>query len=236
MINFAVGPVESPDSVLAVGAHNSPYFRTPEFSDVVFDCERIMLGLLNAPEGSRACFITGSGTASMEAVVLNVLDTRDRGLVVDGGSFGHRFRQMLQLHGVPHDAIELQGGTPLTEAHLPKKGDRYSALLVNIHETSTGILYNSKILSDFCKKNDSLFIVDAISSFLADPIDMAGLGIDVVIAGSQKALACPPGVSIVVLSPRALERIGCIACPSMYLDLSLMLKDGLRGQTPFTQR
>lgn len=62
----------------------------------------------------------------------------------------------------------------------------YSALLVNIHETSTGVLYDAEMLSDFCKKNNCLFIMDAISSFLAE------FGVDVFISGSQKALACPP--------------------------------------------
>lgn len=68
----------------------------------------------------------------------------------------------------------------------------YSALLVNIHETSTGVLSDAEMLSDFCKKNNCLFIMDAISSFLADPLNMAEFGVDVFISGSQKALACPP--------------------------------------------
>lgn len=235
MINFAVGPVESPQSVLALGALDSPYFRTGEFSEVVLESERILLSLLNAPEGSRVCFVTGSGTAAMESVVASVLNEHDHALVVDGGSFGHRFRQMLELHGVPHEAIELIGGTPLERGHLPINGyGSHTALLVNIHETSTGILYDAELLADYCRENDLLFIVDAISSFLADPLDMSRLGADVVITGSQKALACPPGVSVVVLSPRAQERIENKSCPSMYLSLGLMLENGVRGQTPFT--
>ena len=64
MINFTVGPVQADDSVRRIGGEQVPYFRTPEFSAVMKENERMFLDLLHAPEGSRAVFITGSGTAS----------------------------------------------------------------------------------------------------------------------------------------------------------------------------
>ena len=76
MINFTVGPVQSNASVLEIGAQQVPYFRTPEFSQVMLQNERLMLEFSGAPEGSRSVFITGSGTASMEAVVMNLLRLR----------------------------------------------------------------------------------------------------------------------------------------------------------------
>lgn len=79
-----------------------------------------------------------------------------------------------------------------------------------------------------------LFVVDAISSFLADDFDMADLGVDVVIAGSQKALACPPGISLIVLSKRAQKRVEKHPMKCMYLSLKEALKNGERGQTPWT--
>ncbi len=110
----------------------------------------------------------------------------------------------------------------------------YSAFIVNIHETSTGVHYDLSMIADYCKKNNLLLIVDAISSFLADDFDMSGCGADVMIAGSQKALACPPGVSVLVLGPRALERVAKNDPKCMYLDLKDALKNQERGQTPFT--
>jgi aspartate aminotransferase-like enzyme len=101
-------------------------------------------------------------------------------------------------------------------------------------ETSTGVLYDMPMISRFCRDNGLLLIVDAISTFMADPFDMEALGADVMITGSQKALACPPGISLIVLSPRALERVENHRSVSMYLDLKLALKNGERGQTPFT--
>lgn len=76
MLNFTVGPVMSPDEVLYVAGQDAPYFRTPEFSDVVLRCERAMLDLLHAPEDSRCVFLTASGTGAMEAVVMDVLRPR----------------------------------------------------------------------------------------------------------------------------------------------------------------
>ena len=90
------------------------------------------------------------------------------------------------------------------------------------------------MIGRFCKENGLILIVDAISTFLADPFDMEALEADVMITGSQKALACPPGISLIVLSPRALERVERHQSVSMYLDLKLALKNGERGQTPFT--
>ena len=104
----------------------------------------------------------------------------------------------------------------------------------NKHETSTGVHYDMNLIRDICKKNNLLLIVDAISSFLADEFDMSACRADVMIAGSQKALACPPGVAVLVLSPRALERIDANDPKCMYLDLKDALKNQERGQTPFT--
>lgn len=225
----------SGDAVRAIGGEQVPYFRTQEFSEIMFQNERLMLEFAGAPEGSRAAFMTGSGTASMEATVINVLTPSDKVIVVNGGSFGQRFVELCQIHRIPHTEIHLDYCEPLTEAHLAPLADKdYTALLVNMGETSTGVLYDMPMISRFCKENHLLLIVDAISTFLADPFDMSALGADVMITGSQKALACPPGVSIIVLSPVALDRVEKNPTTCMYLDLKGALKNGERGQTPFT--
>jgi aspartate aminotransferase-like enzyme len=105
---------------------------------------------------------------------------------------------------------------------------------VNKHETSTGVHYDMELVSEFCKRNGMFLIVDCISTFLADPFDMQALGADVMITGSQKALACPPGIAVMCLSPRALERIENTKCKCQYFDLKLALKNMERGQTPWT--
>lgn len=235
MLNFTVGPVMCSEEVCAIGGEQVPYFRTPEFSEVMFENERLMLKYAKAPKGSRVAFMTNSSTGSMEAVVMNCFTTSDRVLVIDGGSFGHRFVQLCEIHDVPHDVLSLELGRKLTKERLDEYDNKgYTGLLVNIDETSTGVLYDSEMLGEFCKKNNMFYICDCVSSFLADPFDMAHCGADVMITGSQKVLACPPGISMIVLSPRAIERVENANVKSLYFDLADVLKNMERGQTPFT--
>lgn len=223
------------DAVRAIGEEQVPYFRTAEFSETMKENEKLVKKFAKAPEGARVVFITGSGTASMEATVMNVFTPKDRVLVVNGGSFGHRFVQLCEIHDIPYTEIKLDMGCALTAEHLAPYEDKgYTGFLVNLDETSTGVLYDIQLISDFCHRNGIFLVVDSISSFLADPFDMAKLGVDVMITGSQKALACPPGISLIVLAPNAVERVCSREVKSMYFNLKDALKNGERGQTPFT--
>ena len=235
MINFTVGPVQSPDEVREIACQHVPYFRTSEFSKIMLENEEMILSFIHAKEGSRVAFMTCSGTGSMEASVINLLTNKDKALVINGGSFGQRFADLLSLHEIPHSEIKLEKGKNIHKEDLiPFEEKGYTAFLVNIHETSTGVLYDINLIADFCKRNHMLLIVDAISSFLADPFDMSKYDIDVMITGSQKALACHPGISLIALSPKALKRVEENNPKCMYLDLKSALKNGERGQTPFT--
>ena len=235
MINFAVGPVQMDEEIRAIGAEEVPYFRTPEFSAIMKENERLMKQFTGAPEDARAVFLTGSGTAAMEAAVMNLFTERDRVLVVNGGSFGARFAKICEIHEVPHEEIQLESGRALRAEDLaPYEGKGFTGFLVNVHETSTGVLYDMELISDFCRRNQLILAVDAVSSFLADPFWMGKWGVDLVLTGSQKALALPPGLSILVLGARAIARVQETAVRSMYFDLRDYLKNGERGQTPFT--
>lgn len=235
MLNFAVGPVPSHDSIKAIGALDTPYFRTPEFSKMMLENENMLCELAHAPQGSRSVFLTSSGTGAMEAVVMGTLDPKtDRALVVDGGSFGHRFCQMLELHGVPHDVIHITPGEELTRSDLDSIEGDHTAFLVNLGETSQGVLYDAHLIGEYCRNNDLFLIVDGISSFLADPFDMEEMGANVLITDAQKALACPPGVAPIVFDPIAIDRINLVNPTCMYFDLRDLLKNQERGQTPFT--
>lgn len=235
MLNFTVGPVMSSEAVRAIGAEQVPYFRTAEFSELMLENERLVKQFAKADENARVCFMTGSGTASMEAAVINVFTQEDKVLVIDGGSFGHRFVELLEIYEIPHSVIKPVFGCGVTEAQLAEyDGKGYTGFLVNLNETSVGVLYDIRLISDFCKRNQIFLVVDSISSFLCDPFDMKALDVQVMITGSQKALACPPGISLIVLSPLAVERVYANKPKTMYLDLKLALKNGERGQTPFT--
>lgn len=235
MINFTVGPVQSSDAVRAIGAEQVPYFRTSEFSDVMFENERLIKKFAKASDDSKVVFLTSSGSGAMETAIMNTLTPNDKALVVNGGSFGHRFVELLELHHVPYTEIKLEHGKALKAEHLaPYEGQGYTAFLVNKHETSTGVHYDINLISNFCKRNNLFLIVDCISTFLADPFDMKELGADIMITGSQKALACPPGISVMVLSPNAISRVNNTKCVCQYFDLQIALKNMERGQTPWT--
>lgn len=235
MLNFAVGPVQMFDYICKLGSEQVPYFRTDEFSAVMLENERLIKKMAKAEKNARAVFLTGSGTAAMEAVVMNFFGHNDKVLVVNGGSFGQRFVELCQIHQVSFTEIKLNFAEQLTqEMLLPYQSQGYTGFLVNVHETSTGVYYDIDIIAEFCRQNGLFLVVDAISSFLADHFDMARLDVDVMITSSQKVLACPPGISIVVLSERAVERIEQNNVQSIYFDLNSALKNAERGQTHFT--
>ncbi len=225
----------SSDLVLKIGSEQTPYFRTPEFSKITLENEKLMKEMLFADEDSKVIFLTGSGTSGMEATVMNVFTENDKVLIVNGGGFGQRFVDLCKLHNIDCDDIKIDFGSCLTSQMLEEYDNKgYTAFMVNICETSSGVHYDIDLISDFCRRNNLFLVVDAVSSFLADYINMSEHGVDVVITGSQKALACPPGIAIITLSGRAVDRVNNNSCKSMYFDLKDMLLNAKRGQTPFT--
>lgn len=225
----------SSQDVLDIASKSTPYFRTSEFSNIMYENEEMILSFLNAPKNSRCVFLTASGTGAMESCVINILNQKDKVIVINGGSFGQRFVDLCELHKIEYTEIKCEFGEQLSVFELNKlEGKGYTALLVNMHETSSGVLYDMRSISDFCKRNKILLIVDAISAFIADDIDMLKLEAAAVITGSQKALAVQPGISIIALSPIALSRIMSNEDKCMYLSLKEALKNMERGQTPFT--
>lgn len=235
MLNFTVGPVTSSQDVCLIGGEQVPYFRTTEFSNMMFENEKFFLEYANAPREARTIFMTNSSTGSMEAVVMNCFNDKDRVLVIDGGTFGHRFVELCELHDIEHEVLKLHYGQSLKKEELFKYSNSgITGLLVNINETSTGVLYDSCMIGDFCRQNKIFYVCDCVSSFLADPFDMEKCGADVMIAGSQKALACAPGISVIVVSLNAINRIKNAKAKSMYFDLENALNNMERGQTPYT--
>ena len=125
MLNFTVGPVTMDESVRAQGAEQIPYFRTPEFSSIMLENEMWMKQFSHAESDARAVFLTGSGTAAMEAAVMHAFTPKDKVLVINGGSFGQRFAELCAIHGVPYTEIHLQTGcalhAELFHRHFPAK-------------------------------------------------------------------------------------------------------------------
>lgn len=234
---YALGPVEMFEETFPIGGGQVPYFRNKEFSDVMFFCMTNMKKLVNCEDDGECIMLTCSGTGAMEATVINCFNKKDNLLVIDGGSFGHRFVQLCEIHNIPHVSVKVPEGEKLTRDMLEAAAgeEDFTGLLVNIHETSTGQLYDKAMLSEYCKENGLYFVVDGISSFLADELDMKKYGIDAVIVSSQKGLALAPGLSMVIINKRLLDnKVNNIDSESMYLDFKEHIKNAKRGQTPFT--
>ena len=150
MLNFTVGPVMSFDEELKVMSEQCPYFRTDEFSKNILCLEKNIMKLAKANiHTHKAVFLSGSGTFGMEVCVSNLLDDSDRAIVVNGGTFGKRFDDILTARGINHDCINLQFGKTLRKDDLDSYDNKnYTAFIVNMHETSSGVLYDMDMISD----------------------------------------------------------------------------------------
>lgn len=237
MTLFTVGPVEEYPETLRIMGEQEPYFRTREFSALMLEIEDAFLRMVGAPKGSRFALLTASGTGGMETVVANVLDPgADAAFVVNSGSFGTRFEKLCESFGIKNDSLRL----PLFEGDLNEDILEVScpsadAMLIQGCETSTGRKFDLEMAGRFCRERDMLLIVDAVSAFLADDIAMEKQGIDVVFTASQKALALPPGLALVVCSPAAVEATEHNGNrQGIYFDLVDYFDNQRRGQTPFT--
>lgn len=232
---FTVGPVEMYDDLLFGSNEQIPYFRNEWFSNIMFELDANIKAVTNMSENDKNIVLTCSGTGAMEAVVMNCLSENDKVLIIVGGTFGQRFEELCKIHSIAYDAIKVENGQAFDADCLKMYDSKgYTALLVNIDETSTGQLYPIDVLSDFCVRNNMLFIIDAISSLFADEIDFTANKIDALIFSSQKALALAPGVAVVSLSERMCKEHIVGNAKTMYFDFAAYLANGLRGQTPFT--
>ncbi len=232
---FTIGPTQMYQSTLEVRHHVVPYFRTPEFGQMMLENKQLLIKLQKAAPDSEVLFLTASGSGAMEATVMNCFDKNDHLLIVCGGTFGQRFVDICEIHKIPHDVIYLEQDEILTAGHFTRYyNSGITGVLVNIDETYTGQLYDIRIIHDYCERTGALLVVDAISSFLCDPYEAQKYSVDATIVSSQKGLCLAPGLSFVTLSPRMIEKINRTDVTSLYFDFKDYMKNMERGQTPFT--
>lgn len=228
-----VFPGNIEDSILQIGGKPFPYMRTEQFSELVKDSERMLLSLINCPDG-RVIFYTASGTGAMDAVVTNYVSQFKKAFIIAGGSFGYRWKSLCEYYQCPNEVFEVPFARDIDYVKLEEAvaSSRPDVFLCQHHETSTGQLYDMKQISAICKKYNVSLVVDAISSFLSDELDMSALDIDICITSSQKGLNIAPGLSFLFLSSRILQTD--FAHKSYYFDFAENLKNLERGQTPYS--
>lgn len=234
---FTIGPTEMYETTKKIREKGVPYFRNQEFSNLMLETDEMLKRCMKTAVTSETIYLTASGTAAMEAAVDNLIRKGDKVLVVEGGGFGKRFVEICDRKHIDRDVLHLELDETLTMAHFePFQGNAYKAVLVNLHETSTGQLYNVDLLKAFCQGKETLLIVDAISTFLCDPFAMDENGIDVVIISSQKGLCVTPGMSMVVMNQRVADNY--LKTPDemecYYHSFADYISNMKRGQTPYT--
>ncbi|WP_073346879.1 pyridoxal-phosphate-dependent aminotransferase family protein [Bacteroides congonensis] len=228
-----VFPGNIEDSILQIGGKPFPYMRTEQFSELVKDSEKMLLDLMHCP-GGRVIFYTASGTGAMDAVVANYVSQFKKAFIIAGGSFGYRWKNLCEYYHCPNEVFAVPFAQDIDYVQLEEAvaASRPDVFLCQHHETSTGQLYNIERISEICKRYSVSLVVDAISSFLSDELDMEAFGIDVCITSSQKGLNIAPGLSFLFLSPKILATT--FAHKSYYFDFAENLKNLERGQTPYS--
>jgi len=233
MMKSYVFPGDIDPSIAAIGSEPILYMRTDEFSEINKESERILLDLIGCKEG-RTIIYTGSGTGAMSAVIENYASTKGKALVIDGGSFGHRWFELCRYYDVDVVDFKVPFAKDIDYEELEKTvaAEKPGVLLCQHHETSTGELYDLRKISEITHKYGVSLVVDVISSFLAEELDMDALGIDICITSTQKGLNIPPGLSVIFLS-KNLEGYN-FAHKGYYWDFENNLSNLRRGQTPFS--
>lgn len=221
------------EKILQIGSQQIPYMRTTEFSTIVLELEFMLNSMINNPDGKVIPY-TASGTGAMDSVVCNYVTTHQKALIIDGGSFGHRWYDLCKYYGCDHYVHKVDFAKDINYKNLEEDiiREKPNVLLCQQHETSTGQLFNIEKIGNLCKKYNVSLVVDAISSFLADFIDMKSWNIDICITSSQKGLNIPPGLSFIFLSSRLKDFT--FAHNSFYFDFQTNLKNLERGQTPYS--
>lgn len=232
---FTIGPVTLHERTLKIKGEQITHFRTDEFYHTINYCEKHIKSLVGTSESSRCVFLSCSGTGGMEASVLNLLNENDKVLIINGGTYGSRFKKICDVYKVQNECLTIPHCQKFDSKELEKYNHLgFTAVLVNLHETSVGQLYDIHAISKFAKENNCLLMVDAISTFLCDEYKMDEWGIDVSIISSQKGLALDPGLAMVIINEKTVQRINPHPM-SLYFDFNIhndYMSDFMTAFTP----
>lgn len=232
------GPTPVPERVLlAMGRHPIGH-RSADFQKIVKRTTQ-QLQWLHQTTGD-VLVITGSGTAAMEAGIINVLSKGDTVLCGDNGKFGERWVKLAKAYGLIVQVVQAEWGQPLDpeafrsalEADTAKA---IKAVILTHSETSTGVINDLQTIASHVKAHGTaLCIADCVTSLGACNVPMEEWGIDVIGSGSQKGYMMPPGLAFVAMNDRAWEACKHSDLPKFYLDLAKYRKSADADSNPFT--
>ena len=232
------GPTPVPETVLkAMGRHPIGH-RSGEFQAIVRRTTE-QLKWLHQTSGD-VLVITGSGTAAMEAGIINTLSRGDKVICGDNGKFGERWVKVARAYGLDVDVIKAEWGQPLDPeafraALEADSAKAIKAVILTHSETSTGVINDLETIARHVKVHGTaLTLADCVTSLGAADVPMDAWGLDVVASGSQKGYMLPPGLSFVAMSDRAWKAYESSDLPKFYLDLGPYRKTAAKDSNPFT--
>ncbi len=234
-----LGPGPSPVSPRVLRAMSTPLIGhlDPEFL-VIMNEVQAMLRAVFQTENPFTIAISGTGSAGMEAALVNVVEPGDKVIVGVSGVFGTRMADIVGRCGGQLVKLEVPWGQVfplgLVEEALAREGKVRAVSLVHA-ETSTGAQQPLEGLGKLCHDHGALLIVDAVTSLGGLPVEVDRHGIDVCYSGTQKCLSCPPGLAPLTLSPRALDAVRArkTRVQSWYLDLSMIADYWAEGKRAY---
>jgi len=232
---MAPGPTPVPPNVLLAMAQPMIHHRTPEY-DALFSEVRAGLKRLFQTSQDVVPF-TSSGTGAMEVAVVNTLSPGDTVLLLRAGKFGERWEEICKAYGVTVVPLAAPFGqtVPADEfAKALKAHPEAKAVLMQHSESSTAVLHDVKGIAAVTRPTGAILIVDAVSSLGIADFRMDEWGVDLVVAGSQKGLMLPPGLSFCALSEKAWGHVKTSRLPKYYFDLTAERRAVANNEAHFT--
>ncbi|KAH8832517.1 pyridoxal phosphate-dependent transferase [Flagelloscypha sp. PMI_526] len=212
------GPIEVSDDVLFSNAHPSVSHVSPDFIPVLGDAIRLTRDVLLSSVG-QPFIISGSGTLGWDQVASNLVEPNENALVLHSGYFGDSFTECLETYGAKVDQLKAPVGQAVGVEEVEKalKAKNYKIITVTHVDTSTAVLSDIQSIAETVRRvsPDTLIIVDAVCSVASEEIQFDQWGLDVVLTASQKGLGTPPGLSILLASPRAIKTFETRKAPPM---------------------
>ncbi len=229
------GPTPCPPEVLAAMGRQMINHRGGEFAEILKDVTVKMKQVFQTK--NDLMLLTGSGTAGLEAAVVNMLSPGDTVLGVAIGVFGERFSKIAQTFGVSVIPLNFEHGkaaAPMAVKTALEANPQIKAVLVTHNETSTGVTNDLKSISRVVKDAGKLLMVDCISSLGSLNVPVDDWGIDVAVSGSQKGWMVPPGITMISVSEAGWQAFDQAKMPRFYWDLGKARNLLEKGQTPWT--
>ena len=234
---MTAGPTPLPPAVSQVMAEPMLYHRAPAFVEVYARClERLRLPFQT--KNDVLCF-AASGSGAMESAVANLVRPGQPVLVASCGKFGERWKQLCEAYGADTAYHDAGWGSKVDPADLDRAlagRPAVDVVFTTLSETSTGVVNDVRALTEVAHAHGAIIVVDAVSGLGAVPIPQDDWRVDVVVAGSQKALMCPPGLGFASVSEKALARAAAAPGGRFYFDWQRTAKGQRKDppDSPFT--